>query len=460
MENYCDFLKSKEFKYMDSGFYVDTKDMNKNLFDFQKAIVQWALKRGRCALFMDTGLGKTICQLEFAQQIINKFGGKVLILAPLAVSRQTAAEGRKFGYSVNVCKTSDDVKDGINITNYDRIHLFNSDDFIGIILDESSIIKNFQGKTYLSLIQAFRYTQFKLACTATPSPNDYQEIGNHSEFLNIMSRTEMLATFFINDSKETHWRLKRHAENKFWEWLAKWAVVIKNPADIGFNGDKYVLPELNIENLFVSSPKTKNSLVAKKAKTLSERREARHLNLDNKVSLIKDLVSKLDNCLIFVDFNDEGDAISKTCNIAQVKGSDSDDYKEKTLLDFADGKINYLVSKPSIAGFGLNFQNCNNIIFCGLSDSYERFYQSIRRCYRFGQTKPVNVYVILGKSELNVLYNLKNKEAMHIKMSENMLKKVSGILKAEFNNDVISYDAYIANTNIVIPKWLVSEGEY
>lgn len=457
MTNYDDFLHSKEYKYDDTGFYVDLADINPSLFDFQKVIVQWALKRGRCALFMDTGLGKTICQLEFANQIINRYGGKILILAPLAVSRQTAAEGGKFGYTVNVCKNGDDVKDGINIANYERLHLFNADDFIGVILDESSIIKHFQGKICTNIIESFRFTKFKLCCTATPSPNDYQELGTHSEFLNIMSRQEMLATFFVNDAKDTHWRLKRHAESMFWKWLAKWAMMIKNPADIGYCGDSYILPELTIITEFVKSPKLKNSLIAKRAKTLTERINARHMCLDNKVQKIKSMLSELDNCLIFVDYNDEGDAISRACGIPQVKGSDSTEYKEMLLLDFANGKIKYLVSKPSIAGFGLNFQSCNNIIFCGLSDSYERFYQSIRRCYRFGQTKPVNVFIVLGSAELNILNNVKNKELLHNKMSDNMIKNVSAILKAEINNNFINYDDYSPDNLVIIPDWLVSE---
>lgn len=457
MTNYDDFLHSKEYKYDDTGFYVDLADINHSLFDFQKVIVQWALKRGRCALFMDTGLGKTICQLEFANQIINRYGGKILILAPLAVSRQTASEGSKFGYTVNVCKNIDDVKDGINIANYERLHLFNADDFIGVILDESSIIKHFQGKICTNIIESFRFTKFKLCCTATPSPNDYQELGTHSEFLNIMSRQEMLATFFVNDAKDTHWRLKRHAESMFWKWLAKWAMMIKNPADIGYCGDSYILPELTITTEFVKSPKLKNSLIAKRAKTLTERINARHMCLDNKVQKIKSMLSELDNCLVFVDYNDEGDAISSACGIPQVKGSDSTEYKEMLLLDFANGKIKYLVSKPSIAGFGLNFQSCNNIIFCGLSDSYERFYQSIRRCYRFGQTKPVNVFIVLGSAELNILNNVKNKELLHNKMSDNMIKNVSAILKAEINNNFINYDDYSPDNLVIIPDWLVSE---
>ena len=224
---YHNFLNSKEFKYESSGFDVNIEEINPNLFEFQKHIVKWALKKGKAALFLDTGLGKTICQLEFANQIIKKFGGKILIIAPLAVSMQTKKEGEKFQIHVNICRRQSDVIDGINITNYEMIDHFDSHQFIGVILDESSIIKNFMGKITSSIIDKFRETPYKLCCTATPSPNDHQELGTHSEFLNIMKRSEMLANFFINDAKEGQWRMKRHAENKFWQWVSEWAIVLK-----------------------------------------------------------------------------------------------------------------------------------------------------------------------------------------------------------------------------------------
>lgn len=455
--NYEDFLKSKQYTYNSTGFEVSESDLNSNMFDFQKAIVKWALKKGKSALFLDTGLGKTICQLEFANQVCKHTNGNALILAPLAVSKQTYQEGLKFGINVNICRTQADVKSGINITNYEMLNHFNPKDFNCIILDESSILKSFQGKFCQEIIELFRFTEYKLACTATPSPNDYQELGTHSEFLGVMTRTEMLATFFINDAKENHWRMKKHAESKFWEWLATWAMVVKNPKDIGFNHSGYDLPKLNINHIIVDSPVQKGSLLPKVAETLSDRRLARKSSINNKLSKVSEILSTLDNCLIWVDYNDESDLISKKFNIVEVKGSDTNEHKENAMLDFANGDIKYLVSKPSICGFGMNFQKCCNMIFFGLSDSYEKFYQAIRRCYRFGQTKEVNVYVIISQSELSVLNNIKRKQENHLRMQSNMIDKTSEILKNEICSTMRITEDYIALENVKIPDWLITE---
>lgn len=266
---YYDFLKTKEYVYENTGFDVRLDDLNTNLFDFQKQIVRWALKKGRCALFLDTGLGKTICQLEFAHQICNHEKCKALILAPLAVSKQTKQEGEKFGISVNICRTQKDVKDGINITNYEMMQHFNPNEFGCVVLDESSILKASLGKMANDIIDKFRFIKYKLACTATPSPNDYTEFGNHCEFLNVMSRSEMLATFFINDAKENRWRMKHHAQDKFWEWLASWAMVVKNPKDIGYSDSRYDLPNLNIYKIVVNSEPHLGELLSSVAETLS-----------------------------------------------------------------------------------------------------------------------------------------------------------------------------------------------
>lgn len=460
MQNYDEFLKTKEYTYDNCGFDIDISELNPNLFEFQKQIVKWALKKGKCALFLDTGLGKTICQLEFANQVCKHENGKALILAPLAVSKQTQQEGVKFGINVNICRTPHDVKEGINITNYEMISHFNPDEFVCIVLDESSILKAQLGKMSNEIIDMFRFTRYKLACTATPSPNDYVEFGNHSEFLNVMSRVEMLATFFINDAKETHWRLKRHAEDKFWQWLASWAMVVRNPKDIGYPDDRYNLPKLNIQHIIVNSNVIKGQLLPGIAKDLSERREARKDSIIDRVNKTKELLNNMENCLVWVDFNDESEMIKKTCNIVEIKGSDTDKHKENSMLSFANGDIKYLVSKPSICGFGMNFQKCNNMIFCGLSDSYEKFYQAVRRCYRFGQNKTVNVYVIISQRELSVLNNIKKKQIAHDRMCDEMINRTSDILKHEIHNTIKVTEDYIANNIVKIPKWLVSEYEY
>lgn len=458
--NYEEFLKTKEYVYQNTGFDVSLDELNSNMFEFQKHIVKWALKKGKCALFLDTGLGKTICQLEFANQVCKHESGKALILAPLAVSKQTKQEGEKFGINVTICRSQADVKDGINITNYEMLSHFDVKEFCCVVLDESSILKSFTGKMSREIIDIFRFTKYKLACTATPSPNDYQELGTHSEFLNIMSRTEMLATFFINDAKENQWRMKKHAEQKFWEWLATWAMVVKNPKDIGFPDDRYNLPKLNINHIIVDSKASKGSLLPTVAQTLQERRNARKESLEDRINVTKQLIHNMDSCLVWVDFNDESELIRKTLNITEVKGSDSNEHKENSMIGFANGDIKFLVSKPSICGFGMNFQKCHNMIFCGLSDSYEKFYQAVRRCYRFGQTEEVNVYVIVSRKELSVLNNIKRKQEQHNRMSENMVSKTSDILKNEIHSTVRITEDYIADKVVVIPEWLKTEEDY
>ena len=455
--NYEEFLKTKEYTYQNTGFHIDTSELNSNLFDFQREIVKWALKKGRCALFLDTGLGKTICQLEFANQVCKHENGKALILAPLAVSRQTKQEGEKFGIEVNICRTQQDVKDGINITNYEMMQHFDPKEFCCIVLDESSILKASLGKMANDIIEIFRFTKYKLACTATPSPNDYTEFGNHCDFLNVMSRTEMLATFFINDAKEGQWRMKRHAESKFWEWLATWAMVVKNPADIGYPDERYNLPKLNIEHVIVDSAVKSGQLLPSVAKDLSERREARKESMSARVAMVKYLMKDMDSCLVWVDYNDESTLVKNVCGITEVTGSDSDYVKEDRMLGFANGDIKFLVSKPSICGFGMNFQKCHNMIFCGISDSYEKFYQAVRRCYRFGQKHEVNVYVIISQRELSVLNNIKKKQAQHEKLSQEMIDRTSEILKNEIHSTMRITEEYVANQIVKIPKWVKTE---
>ena len=458
MQDYNEFLKTKEYQYQNTGFDVNLDDLNDNLFDFQKQIVKWALKKGRCALFLDTGLGKTICQLEFANQVCKHENGKALILAPLAVSKQTKQEGQKFGIDVNICRTQQDVRDGINITNYEMMQHFNPNEFVCVILDESSILKASLGKMANDIIDIFRFTKYKLACTATPSPNDYTEFGNHCEFLNVMSRVEMLATFFINDAKENQWRMKRHAEDKFWEWLARWAMVVKNPSDIGYADDRYNLPNLNMQHIIVKSEAKQGQLLPSIAKDLSERREARKESMQDRVNVVKDLIKDMDSCLVWVDYNDESDLVKKTCNMVEVKGSDTDQHKEDSMLGFANGNIKFLVSKPSICGFGMNFQKCHNMIFCGISDSYEKFYQAVRRCYRFGQTNEVNVYVIISQREVSVLNNIKRKQAQHERMSQEMVSRTSEILKNEIHATMRITEDYVANQIVKMPKWCIEGG--
>ncbi|MFA6867257.1 MAG: DEAD/DEAH box helicase [Clostridia bacterium] len=453
--NYMQFLDTKQIKTIDTGF--DPVNINPMLFDFQKDIVNWACKKGRAAIFADCGLGKTPMQLEWARQIYVKTGKNILILAPLAVSKQTQKEGKKFNIKVNIAASQEEIKPGINITNYEKLHKFNLSKFIGIVLDESSILKSFSGKIRTQIIDTCKLIPYKLACTATPAPNDFMELGNHAEFLEAMNRTEMLATYFIHDGGDTaKWRLKGHAEIKFWEWISSWAAVIKSPSDLGYSNGKFKLPKLNIIEETVQNEEKCDTLIPLLAQTLEERRKARKSSMKNRIELASELVNNSDEqWLIWCDFNEESKNLTKGMNEAiEVTGSDTEEHKTNSMMGFTDGTIKALVTKPKIAGFGMNWQNCHNIIFCGLSDSYEQFYQAIRRCWRFGQTETVNVYVIIGAKEITVINNIKRKEKDAEKMSLNMLKFTKEIIKKNIKSTERNILEYKAEEEMILPRWI------
>lgn len=443
---YEEFLKTKDLERIEAGFDIPKSKLNKALFPFQRDIVSWALKKGKCAIFSDCGTGKTLMQMEFANQVCKHSKGNALIIAPLAVVEQTKKEGEKFGIAINVCRTQDDVKKGVNITNYEMLEHFTASAFNAVILDESSILKSFTSSTRDLLIDMFQKTPYRLACTATPSPNDHSELGNHAEFLGIMSRTEMLATYFIHDGSNTSaWRLKGYGEKKFWEWVATWAVCVRNPSDLGYSSEGYTLPELNIIEHITASEPEEYELVARRAETLSERREARKESMTDRINEAKELVSSSDDCwLVWCDYNTESESLHKAIlDSVEVRGSDSPEHKAKTAIDFANNKIKALVSKPSIYGFGMNFQNCHEIIFCGLSDSYEQFYQAVRRCWRYGQTHAVNVHIIMSEAELNVLDNIKKKQSQMDALQENMIALMRDVTMSEIKHTTRIVAEYI-----------------
>ena len=443
---YEEFLKTKDLERIEAGFDIPKSKLNKALFPFQRDIVSWALKKGKCAIFSDCGTGKTLMQMEFANQVCKHSKGNALIIAPLAVVEQTKKEGEKFGIAINVCRTQDDVKKGVNITNYEMLEHFTAAAFTAVILDESSILKSFTSSTRDLLIDMFQKTPYRLACTATPSPNDHSELGNHAEFLGIMSRTEMLATYFIHDGSNTSaWRLKGYGEKKFWEWVATWAVCVRNPSDLGYSSEGYTLPELNIIEHITASEPEEYELVARRAETLSERREARKESMTDRINEARELVSSSDDCwLVWCDYNTESESLHKAIlDSVEVRGSDSPEHKAKTAIDFANNKIKALVSKPSIYGFGMNFQNCHEIIFCGLSDSYEQFYQAVRRCWRYGQTHAVNVHIIMSEAELNVLDNIKKKQSQMDELQENMIALMRDVTMSEIKHTTRIVAEYI-----------------
>jgi superfamily II DNA or RNA helicase len=432
------FLKKKDIVDKQSGF--EPENINTQLYDFQSAIVRWACKRGRAAIFADCGLGKTPMQLEWARQVHLHTKQPILILAPLAVSRQTRREGEKFNIKVNICESQDDVVNGINITNYEKLHKFDAGSFIGVVLDESSILKSYTGKFRNYIIESFQKTPYKLACTATPAPNDFMELGNHSEFLNVLSRAEMLSLFFINDTSNVGtWRLKGHGEDKFWKWLCSWAVMLSKPSELGFNDNGFILPELNIiEHIIVFGKPLEGCLFPQKAETLQERRQARRESINEKIGMIKQIITDDESWLVWCDLNNESESISKAINATEITGAQDNELKEKYLLGFATGDYQMIVSKPKIAGFGLNFQHCHNVIFAGLSDSYEAFYQAIRRCWRFGQKSQVNCHIITTDIEGNVVENIKRKEADALRMRKEMFEHMQDITKSELHEKSVS----------------------
>lgn len=406
--DYGTFIAAKTRAIPDRGFDAEPSG---HLYPFQQEIVRWALRKGRAAIFADCGLGKTPMQLDWAARI----PGRTLILAPLAVSSQTAREGDKFGINVTVCREPGDVRDGVNVTNYERLHRFADMEWDGVVLDESSILKAFDGKTRQQLTDWAQRIEHRLCCTATPSPNDYEELGGHSEFLGLLPRRVMLAEFFVNDGIDAgHWRLKGHAGGGYWSWIASWARALRSPADLGYPDDGFALPPLNVETIQVDADSVvTDRLFAVPVATLTERREARRESIGERVEIVADLVNGTPGpWVVWCDLNAESGALARAIpDAVEVKGSDPPDEKEQALLAFTNGDARVIVTKPSIAGWGLNWQHCSQVAFAGLSDSYESYYQAVRRCWRFGQTSPVRVVIVASHREQSVLENVRRKEA-------------------------------------------------
>lgn len=452
---YEEFLAKKTFKRIDAGF--NPVSLNSNLKPHQSAIVTWACKRGRAAIFADTGLGKSIMQLEWASQVAKKTSKPVLLLAPLAVGKQTEQESLKFDIdaSVKYVRSPDSSYD-IQITNYEMLDYFNPDDYAGIVLDESSILKGQTGAYRKKLTEFASNIEYRLSCTATPSPNDYMELGTQAEFLGIMSQVEMLAMFFTHDGSETQkWRLKGHAVSKFWEWMASWAVVISNPADLGFDGHEYELPPLTIHEVILDSHAT-DSLFADVAQGLGAARDAKRRSLDRRVKACAELVNSIDEpFLVWGEMNKETDDLTALIEGAiQVKGADKPENKEDGLLGFASGKYKKLVSKPSIAGFGMNYQHANKMAFVGPTYSFEQFYQAVRREWRFGQTKPVDVWVFMTEEEVGIHGAMMAKMDQDKHMRKEMVKVMSEAMKKEIVGASVIKTSYNPSKSSSLPSFI------
>lgn len=426
--NYQDFLESKRVTLAASG--IEPREPNSILFPFQRDIVKWALRRGRACVFADCGLGKTFIQLEWAKQI----DGDVLILAPLAVAQQTVAEGKKLGIEVNYRRNGADVTPGITIANYEMLEHFDASRFTGVVLDESSILKNYTGAFRNLIISSFCRTPFRLACTATPAPNDHMELGNHAEFVGAMSRTEMLSMFFVHDGGDTaKWRLKGHAEGEFWKWVCSWAVMLRKPSDLGYEDGGFILPPLTVKSAIVDASDCGEFLFPMEASTLQERIAARRASVTERVLECVEIVDRRKAWMIWCNLNSEQDALKKEFGdeCVSIQGSDSPEEKVDRLTQWISGEKRICISKPSILGFGINAQHCANVIFVGLSDSWEEYYQAVRRCWRFGQKKPVTVHIVTSNVEGRIVENIKRKEADAAAMAEGMVEHMHAMNELE-----------------------------
>lgn len=436
---YDDFILSK-IPAMRSHGFDPALPLNAHLFPWQAKVTAWAIKQGRSALFADCGLGKTLMQLERATQVCKETGASVLILAPLAVAAQTVAEGEKFGIAVTHCREPEQMPaGGIGITNYDRLENFTDiiPQLAGVVLDESSILKSFMGKTRRRLTELFSKTPYRLACTATPAPNDFMEFGQHAEFLGILKSSEMLATWFINDTYDTGtWRLKSHARDDFWRWVCSWAACISKPSDIGFDDNGFVLPPLEIREIRCDAPDPEpldGELfgLPSALSAIDIRREKRR-TLDARSQAAAEFALSTDeSVIVWCDLNDEADALIDllpAAEMVEVRGSDRPEHKETKLNLFSRGERRIIVTKPSIAGFGLNWQHCRNIVFVGVSYSFEAFYQAVRRCYRFGQKQEVRVLAITTDTDAQVFAVLRRKMEQHETMHSEMRRHAADFL--------------------------------
>ena len=456
MKVYEQFLTTKTIADIASGMQCD--NVNAMLYPFQRDITKWALRRGRACVFADCGLGKTPIQLAWADEV-RKEAGDVLIVAPLAVAAQTVREGVKFGVDVTYSRDGNTNGSGITITNYEMVSKFDPSQFAGVVLDESSILKSFTGKVRTMLIETFAVCPYRLACTATPSPNDLMELCNHAEFTGAMTRTEMLAMFFVHDGGDTaQWRLKKHAESDFWRWVCSWAVTLRTPSDLGHDDDGFILPPLNMHEHIVDVVEStdKEMLFAMEAKGLGERQRARRESVFVRCELAADIINATDETwLIWCDRNAESDLLAQIVDDAKaIKGADKAEYKEATMLGFSAGKITRLITKPTISGFGMNWQHCSHVIFVGLSDSYEQFYQAVRRSWRFGQTKPVECHIVIASTEGAVLANIHRKETQAAAMQASMVEHMQVNSKTELSGITRNVATYKPDQAMHIPQWM------
>ena len=439
--DYKQFLETKTKTHINSGFEINESDLNDNLFDFQKHIIKIALKKGRFAIFEDCGLGKTIQQLSWANQVYKKTKQKVLILAPLAVVEQTKDEAIKFNID----------PDCFDITNYDQLKNIDCSLYSGVVLDESSILKGRDGKLSRLIIDSFKSTPYKLACTATPSPNDHMELGQHSEFLGASTYLEMLAMYFVHDGGETSkWRLRKHAQDDFWKYVCTWSISLDNPKTLGFNSDGYELPEIEYIEHIIPVENNTLTLFGDVAVSATDLHKDLKRSFDKRIKKTIELVNNSnDQWIIWTLKNDEATELNKVLDDSiNVQGSDKPQVKADNLNGFAKNKFRNLITKTSIASFGMNYQQCNNMIFTSYDFKFEAFYQAVRRCYRFGQKNKVKVHLLVPESQVNVRKTILEKEKKH----KTMIREMS-------NYSAIT-DYKLNKSNVMITKKEIKTDDY
>lgn len=459
IDAYAAFVARKGASIDVAGLSGD--DIAPHLFPFQRDLVRWALRRGRAALFADTGLGKTAMQIEWGRHVLAR--GRVLALTPLAVAQQTVREAARFG--VEAVYARHDTGAPFIVANYEMLHAFDPGAFAGVILDESSILKSFDGRTRTALIEAFKLTPYRLCCTATPAPNDFTELGNHSEFLGLKTRAEMLAEYFVHDGGSTQdWRIKGHAITPFWRWVATWGAVVKAPSDLGYDDGAFALPPLRMHEHVVpvddGAAARLGLLFAPEARTLQEQRQVRRATISGRVAKAVELAGGDAPCIVWCELNDEaGAAAAAIPGAVQVAGSDDSDTKVAHLMGFLDGRHRVMVSKASMFGYGLNLQMCNRMIFVGASHSYEQTYQAIRRCWRFGQTRPVDVHYVRSEADGCVVANYRRKEADAARMGAEMRAHVGDAVRAEVRGLHREFNPYEPEVRLTVPDWIGMENE-
>lgn len=456
--DYREFLRGKTHLAPSTGIDVPSEALHPSLFPHQRDLTRWALRKGRCALFCDTGLGKTRMQLEWARLC----GERTLILAPLSVARQTVAEAQAMGIDVRYARSEADASGRITVTNYEMLHMFDPSHFGAVVLDESSILKAYSGTTKRKLVEAWRGTRYKLCCTATPAPNDVVELCNHADFLEVMKPSDMLSTFFISkgdDQKDSRFRLKRHAREAFFRWLASWSVSLTRPGELGYSDEGYVLPPLGIHPAIVGSNYVpEGALFFMGLKGVQDRAAVRKATVTDRVAEALAIVEREpgEQWILWCGRNDEANALTKSIpGAVNVEGAMSPDAKADAIERFQSGEHRVMVTKPTVAGFGMNFQNAARMVFVGIGDSYEQYYQSIRRCYRFGQSRAVDVHIVLSEPERAVYENVLRKEDEHRQTMRELIAAVVRYERAEIAGHR-ERDDYQPTQEIIIPPWLAT----